>query len=65
MADPDENEIETIPDADADAEADVEGFGSINTTRSNIKSAGMAAGAAGTGGVSGRSEIAIKEQGVK
>jgi hypothetical protein len=69
----DQEDHETIIGADdgtdgagTEEEAEVEGFGGINTTRSNIKRPGVTAtpGIGGIGGV-GPSEIAIKEQGVK
>lgn len=65
MADQDENETTTSDDG---TEAEVEGFGGINTTRSNIprrpRPASAVATAPGDIGM-GRTEIAIKEQGVK
>ncbi|MDQ6726985.1 MAG: hypothetical protein M3066_12585 [Actinomycetota bacterium] len=48
-----------------EAEAEVEGFGAINITRSNIKGAGAMAAPPGTGGVGGPSQLAIKEQGIR
>jgi len=66
MADQDDNE--TITD-DVTAESDepeVEGFGSINITRSNIKGAVVASPTPGIGGIgAGPADIAIKENGIK
>lgn len=60
---------EAITDETAEDEPEVEGFGGINTTRSNIKHAGSVAAPAPApafGGIgSGKSDYAIKEQGIK
>ncbi|MDQ6726982.1 MAG: hypothetical protein M3066_12570 [Actinomycetota bacterium] len=63
----DQEAIETLPadDADAGEETEVEGFTAINTTRSNIKNVGGMTTSPAIGGIGGKAEIAIKEQGIK
>lgn len=77
MADQSEQDAGTELEAETDgagtdevgSDAEVEGFATINTTRSNIKSQTMVS-PPGTGGVGGPGDaavsgIAIKEQGIK
>jgi len=64
-----ELEADTEVDAVTDDEVEVEGFGSINTTRDNIPRhpRPTVAPAPGLGGIAGGavSGLAIKEQGIK